>query len=160
MANVTTYCSRQNVIDRITDAGFEYAADDNQSEALTEAEKVASIDEAIAFAGVKVDESLWRWIDVLPIVQSDTARNEPLKHLAIDIASERLFQRGGGVVPESIAEAAREAKATLMRYMSKESVPTGITYPIDAEDREVARLGTPVVVNPRRHGDSVVRRRY
>ncbi len=148
MASTTLYCSRADLTDRLSDGGVDFVADDDGDGAVTEAEKVATLDRAIVAAGAVIDQALCPWINTLPVTQDDGSRNETLKLIAVDLASERLAARAGGTVPSAFTEAAVEAKERLERVRMGEERVCGLVYPTDGFETERRRLGSPKVANP------------
>lgn len=103
------YCTRQHVENRLTKSGLKYVGDRNKDGFLSEAEKVAYIDSAIARAGCDLDILVEGKNVGCP---SETARGQAasgaclwLVHRAVDIAVWYATSHGGRTTPEAFQKA-------------------------------------------------------
>jgi len=158
MASTTLYCGRSDIDDRLSVAGVRFVADDNQSDDVTEAQRVSAIDTAIKFAGAMIDSALWPWVETVPITQDTTTRNQYLLDVCVDLACERAAQRSGGTVPQVLADAADDARERLDLIREGELRVPGVDYPLDSHPQDLKRVGLPItVVHHRKHSHTVRR---
>jgi hypothetical protein len=150
------YCTAQNLIDYLSDAGVAYLTDDDGDGMVSPAEQTAAIDAAIAKAGADIDGALCMWFDAVPVTQE----NEWLRYRALALAAEYVCGRKGGAVPAAITEQAERARFDLGLTAEFGGVRTGqlrvpgLTYPVDSEPEALRRFGLPRVGNPGRIGKS------
>lgn len=143
-----SYCSREDLVNRLSGTGLLFVADDDADETASEAEKQATLDQAIAAAAVELDAALTPHVP-LPL----TTENEWLRRRAIDLAVEHLAERKGAAVPESLAKAAQRSRQWLEMVRQGELRVPGLAYPTDALEGAVRRLGLPRIANPQIEGD-------
>ena len=137
------YCTRQDLIDRLSETGLLFVTDDDADEAASERERTASLDRAIVAAGVEIDAALLPHSDV-PV----TASNDWLTQRAIDLAIEHIAERKGSIVPASLAEAARRSRTWLDQVHRAQLRVPGLVYPADRFPDAVRRAGLPRLCNP------------
>lgn len=149
--STTDYCSTQDVIDRLSENGVRYHADDDADGVVSTAESEAAIAPAIRMANAEIDEALCRWLNTVPIVQNESSLNAWLRERAIALAAEYVAARGGSNVPTSLTLAADRARASLVEVRLGPwdgiRVP-GLTYPGDEYIEERRCVGVPRVANP------------
>lgn len=144
---MTTYCLRQDVIDRLSDTGILYCVDDDQDGALDSSEGEL-IDDAIEAVSAEIDGYLTPVIEVVPVVQSSGSLNRWLRDRCVDLACDRLAGRKGKKVVASIAGKAALSREWLELVAAKTMRVPGLTYPGDGYREERLKIGRPVVGNP------------
>ncbi|QDU60004.1 hypothetical protein Pan216_08410 [Planctomycetes bacterium Pan216] len=138
-----SYCTSDDLVKRLGDAGILYVADDDADNVASSDEREAAIDEAIRAAGAEIDGSLLPHVN-LPIAGT----NDWLRQRAIDLASEHLAERRGSHPPASLTNAAQRSRGWLEEVrLGTRRVP-GLSYPSDRFDRETRHSSLPRVGNP------------
>ena len=85
-----SYCSRQDIVDRLGATGLVYVADDDGDQSVSNDEEEKAIEPALASAESEIDAALLPYV-TLPIIRP----SEWLRHRAIDLAVERVIERKG-----------------------------------------------------------------
>ncbi|MBX9770804.1 MAG: DUF1320 domain-containing protein [Candidatus Obscuribacterales bacterium] len=137
------YCNEQSVIDRLSNTGILFIADDDEDNTL-DTNEMAFVSQAILDTSTEIDVALATVID-LPIVGT----NLFLQRINVDLAAERLCERKGGEVPAGILAAANRARTWLSMIMKKQIRVPGITYPQDLYTKEDLARRLPKIVNRR-----------
>lgn len=135
------YCDRRDLIDRLSEAGVLYIADDDSTGGASSGELEASLDRAIAAASAEIDAALTP-IARLPL----DVELAWLRDRAVDLASERLAERKGGPVPTALAAAATRSRAWLEAVRAGKLRVPGLASPRDLPPGSGA--GRPRVANP------------
>lgn len=140
-----SYCTRQDLIDRLGVQGLLYVADDDGDAWASEREQQMSLDPAIANADSQIDAALGAQVEV-PVAQA----NEWLRHRAIDLALEHVLGNKGGPIPSAVALAADRSRRWLDEVRRGVFRVPGLVYPLDGEPRASRPSGLPRVGNPDR----------
>ena len=144
---MTTYCLSQDVIDRLSNAGALYCADDDRDGTLDAAESDLIAD-AIEAVSAEIDGYLTPVIETVPIEQTAATLNRWLRDRCVDLACERIVARKGRKIPQSLGAAAVRAREWLDQVASKERRVPGLAYPGDGFREERMQIGRPVVGRP------------
>jgi hypothetical protein len=138
------YCTREDVIDRVSGAGLVYAADDD-GDGVAGSLELLALDRSIEAASAEID------LAVAPFASIESATsNIWLKHRAVDLASERIAARKGQVVPTSLLEAARRSRQWLDEVRRGDRRVPGLAYANAPTTTTVGTIaGRPRIVNPR-----------
>jgi hypothetical protein len=115
----TEYVTAARIKKRATRAGWSYATD-RDHDGRQDATEQAEVDEAIAWAGRKIDYAL------APKIEPADARgqqNEHLADIACDLCLYRLFTNGGDDAPQSVKDAFDKAEEQLKSIKGGEAVP-------------------------------------
>ena len=138
-----SYCTQQDLIDRLSATGLVYVADDDGDQAVSGGEEGTALDAALASADAEIDAALLAFV-TLPIAGA----NEWLRHRAVDLAVERAIERKGQTVPTSLMEAARRSRQWLEMIRTGAMRVPGLEYTSDASTDGVHSFGRPRVINP------------
>lgn len=138
-----SYCTRQDLVDRLSAVGLAYLADDDDDGEVSGSEEERLLDAVIAAADAEIDLALWPHVD-LPIESNDWVRDR-----AVDLASERLAERKGHAVPAGLWTAAARSRRWLDAVRRGEFRVPGLVYTVDGDEEGKRTLGRPRVVNPR-----------
>ncbi len=144
---MTEYCTPDQVRQRLTTAGTEFFADDNDDGQVSATELADNITTAIQWAGWKIDEVLEN-----TGCRSDQARgagNGYLQNIAIDLAAYRASTNGGGDEIASLKTAFDDAKESLKQIRGGSKIP-GLTFPYPFQHANMSHR-FPVAINPRRN---------
>ncbi|MBY0587104.1 DUF1320 domain-containing protein [bacterium] len=136
-----TYCSVQDVVDRLSETGVLYAADDVNG-SLSSDESNRAIVSSVEAAQAEIDAALASRVS-LPIVGT----NEWLRYRAVDLAAERLAERKGQNVPTSLQEAARRSRQWLQEVRLGTQLVPGLSLNGPVGDAPTAP-GSPRLANP------------
>lgn len=137
------YCTRQDLIDRLSATGLVYVADDDGDHEVSSDEEESAMDAALLAADAEIDAALLPFV-MLPIA----GNNEWLRHRAVDLAVERAIERKGQTVPPSLAEAARRSRQWLEKIRTGAMRVPGLEYTSDAPAEGTTSFGRPRVINP------------
>jgi phage gp36-like protein len=138
-----SYCSRQDIIDRLSASGVIYVVDDDGDNNTPSPDELAYIDQAIAACDAEIDAALLPYVSI-PI----DGFNEWLRHRDVDLAVERVIERKGQSVPSSLKEAADRSRRWLELIRKGEMRVPGLAYASDMSGEADSSLGQPRVVNP------------
>jgi len=138
------YCSRQDIIDRLSAGGVIYVTDDEGDDGDPSPDELAFIDQAIAACDAEVDAALLPFVS-LPIGTT----NEWLRHRAVDLAVERVIERKGQSVPTSLMEAAKRTRQWLDLVRKGEMRVPGLAYSSDSDTVAEVSAGWPRIINPK-----------
>lgn len=138
-----SYCSLQDVIDRLSATGLIYVADDDGDGTVSGPETTAAIVASILAADAEIDAALVGRT-TLPI----SSPGDWLRHRGIDLAAERLAERKGHGVPISLAEAARRSREWLEEVRTGKRLVPGVTFAVSRTADGTSPPGFPRVVNP------------
>lgn len=159
MATTTNYALRQDIIDRLSQVGVDYLADDDFDEETSEAEAVIGIDAPLRDVASMIDAALQPWMDV-PISQDENDLNRRLRQLSIDLTAERVCSRRGHKVPQSLIDAAERARGDLDRIRDGDDKVPDLDYPEDGYSTQLRGSSRPIVARclkpghrPSRNGD-------
>lgn len=144
MAATTLYNKQQDVIDRLSETGVLYLADDASAGSVSAAVQ-ERIDDARRDAAAEVDAALAPWLVVVPFSQDEDSLNPWLRARSIDLAAERLAERKGTVVAESITLAATRARELLEHVRTGRMRAPNVPYPVDSFDDAKRQIGRPRV---------------
>lgn len=134
-----SYCTRDDLISRLSVNGLLQVADDDEDGVSD----LAILDVAILSAAAEIDAALHPYI---PLPFNGT--NEWLRRRAVDLAVENLSERRGGDVPSSLARSAERSRQWLEQVRLGELRVPGLDYPSDRLPDEVRQAGLPRVANP------------
>ncbi len=138
-----SYCSVQDVIDRLSATGLIYVADDDGDGTVSGSETTAAVEASIMAANAEIDAALVGRTN-LPI----GSPGDWLRHRGIDLAAERLAERKGHGVPVSLAEAARRSREWLEEVRTGKRLVPGVTFSASSSADGTSPPGFPRVVNP------------
>lgn len=147
-----SYCTADDVEDRLSAVGVSYLVDDNASESVDASEE-GFIQSAIDAVATEIDGALGQFFTS---PRTSGSGNEWLLHRCVDLAAERLCGRKGHKVPQSITDAATRSRDWLEEVRKGDRRVPGMTYPGDSDDLIRRTMGFPMVANP---GDRVGGRR-
>jgi hypothetical protein len=122
---VTEYTTQAAVKKRATANGWRYLADRNR-DGVVDATESAAVDQAVEWAGRRIDYAL------TPNIEPSDARSQNNAHLndiAVDLATHRLFTNGGDDAPQSIIDAFDAAEEQIRRIKGGEAVPGLVIVP-------------------------------
>lgn len=125
------YCSTDNIKNRLTTAGVEFAANRDGGGAASSTEIAAYITSGIQEAGTKIDAALVG--QALPSsarAQTAAGTVDYLKFLCVDLASFYAATKGGDDAPESIKAAFDRAWGELENIRRRFQIVPGLTYDI------------------------------
>lgn len=149
MATTTHYCTRQDVIDRLTTAGVLRAADPTGHGTVSDPAVLAAVDRGLDEAGRKIDLALQpTWQASLPVAQDDASLNTYLRGWAIKIACWHVATNGGKGIPQQVKDEYKEATDELKRLVDKGGRVPGLVYPGDGYLHLRYGMGRPRVANP------------
>lgn len=134
------YCTRQDLVDRLSGSGLLVTADDDQDGAASGAEG-AALDRAIESASAEINASLAPR-GLIPWATG----NAWLRDRAVDLAAERLAERRGGVAPASFTAAAGRSREWLDQVRRGELRVPDLVAP--AQNADLSAPGSPRVGNP------------
>ena len=118
------YCTASDMQQRLTAAGYEFAADRDFDQQVTDQEVTDNVTPAIEHAGTLIDAALYGQTTT---ADARAAGNNWLKHRAVDIAVVRALENGGREVPPDLRTAHDAAIAMLDDVKDGALVP-GLTY--------------------------------
>lgn len=136
------YCSSDDLVQRLSASGIVYLADDDGDQSASPSEQSLAIDAAIASADAEIDAAL------AARVTTPAPANDWLRHRAIDLAAERLAERKGLSVPESLAAAARRSRAWLEEVRQGTRAIPGLAASNLDSVGPAPGAGQPRVLNP------------
>lgn len=139
-----SYCSAQDVIDRLSETGAMYCVNDDEDSSL-DASESSLIDDSIEAVATEIDAALTPWVNT----PRSHAGNSWLLHRCVDLAAARVVSRKGQGVPESLREEAERSRAWLDMVRTGQLRVPALTYPTDVNDLEQRRMGLPLAANPR-----------
>jgi hypothetical protein len=118
---VAEYCSRPDVLARLTTYGYSYAVDrDDLDDTADSTEEARYVDSAIAWAGTLLDEM------VAAIVDPASARGQAnawLRDRAIDLSTWRVVTAGGRDAPASLQLSFQGAMDAMDRVRDGAKIP-------------------------------------
>lgn len=125
-----SFCSVDDVIERLSFAGVLYQADDDddaesQSESAEIDEDRETIEACIRYA----DEEIKRALLTYTTTPTQYEGNETLRGWGVDLASERLCERKGQAVPESFLRAAERTRQNLATFAAGQMMIPGVVPP-------------------------------
>jgi phage gp36-like protein len=139
-----SYCSVQDVIDRLSETGVLYVADDDGNGSLSSDETQRAIRSSIDAADAEIDAALASRV-TLPI----GGGNEWLRYRSVDLSAERLAERKGQSVPTSLKEAARRSRQWLEEVRQGTQLVPGLTlFANPTSSATSSAPGSPRVANP------------
>lgn len=118
---MTEYCSRADVLSRLTTYGYDYAADRDEMDGVSaESEQARYIDSAIAWAGSLLDELVESQIEP---ASARGQSNSWLRDRAIDLACWRAYTAGGRDAPASMQLSYQSALDAMSRIFDGGKIP-------------------------------------
>jgi phage gp36-like protein len=158
MTTTNLYCSRDDVIGRLSQEAIDYLLVDSNDPWANE-ENLTILDDIIRSVSADVEFYLTPYFTT-PMSQDDASRNEWLKTRTVDLASHRVCGRCARSVPETIKEAAANAVALLEIIASGDMRVPNLVYPTDGYTLERHANAKPGVVNPGERRSRYWRPRY
>lgn len=127
---MSEYCTNQQVIDRLTEAGVKHLADRDRSGRVSTAEATATIGTAVTKAGNAIDFA------IVSFCPPATARAQAsagtvgwLTDRAVEIACYEACTIGGASAPESVQSAFDRATLQLLDVRRDQGVVPGLVIP-------------------------------
>jgi hypothetical protein len=118
---VTEYCTRAEVLARLTTYGYAYATDRDELDGVVSAtEEARYVDSAIAWAGTLLDELVAGFIDP---ASARGQQNQWLRDRAIDLTAWRCLSAGGRDVPASMQLSYQSAIDAMDRVRDGAKIP-------------------------------------
>lgn len=136
------YCTVEQLIDRLTEAGAEFVADLDHDGELSDAEKSTYLLTAIQYAGNLIDAAVTRCI---PLSTARNSGNAWLRDRCLDLAAARAAGHGGRTVPEQLDADRLHAEQQLDAVENGRRVP-GLVYPepgLTSRSSRVPRAANP-----------------
>ena len=118
------YCSATDVSNRVTEAGYEHVADDDEDGAVGTGELAASVTPAIRWAGGIIDSYIQRRVS---LASARASGNTWLCDRAIDLAAYRFVTTGGREGVESFTADRDETLELLKRVRDDGDGIPGLT---------------------------------
>jgi hypothetical protein len=148
LAATNYYCTTQDVINRLSQAGVLYAADPTGQGTINDAIVQTILTNGLVEAGRQIDRALQpTWIGSLPLTQDDQSLNPHLRGWAVKLASLYVATNAGHGVPQALKDDYSEARADLDRVQTKKLRIPGLVYPGDGWMALRRGQGRPRVAN-------------
>ena len=149
------YCTEADIITRLSTGSLLYLLDDDNDGSYESAD-TAIVDQFIEDASGDIDICLQTSFPTPRLLIG----NWWLKRAAVDLVSQRLFERKGNGVPTSIMDAADRIREQLDAIRDRRLRVPGATYPMDGFTNERRALGLPHITNPGSRGGGIWRPHY
>jgi hypothetical protein len=149
LAATNYYCTIQNVIDRLTQAGVLFAVDPTGQGTINDPIVQSRLTEGLNEAKRQIDRALQpTWLKGFPIQQDDQNLNPHLQGWAVKIAAFYVATNGGHGVSGIIKDDYVEARQDLDKVQSRKTRIPGLVYGDEGWINLRVGMGKPMAANP------------